>query len=80
MEWWNGLLEWNAGMECWNELGQDVCACMYRIAGNVRGIKFSRMIHLKQNENSQLSTKILIKNSSAKCIQTAKSSDYTIIR
>ena len=39
------MVEWTTGMEYWNELGEDVCTCMYRIARNVHGIKFLRMIH-----------------------------------
>ena len=24
---WNGMVEWTSGMEYWNGLGQDLCAC-----------------------------------------------------
>ena len=25
---WNGMVEWNGGMDYWNGLGQDLFACM----------------------------------------------------
>ena len=28
---WNGMVEWTTGMEYWNGLGQDLCACIKSI-------------------------------------------------